>query len=227
MFEGLPALIAPIWNKFKQADDDHEQAVEVLQSGTAGLLGAQARSAIQKAHQTRVTAVAPLVKYLRSRAILACLNSTVAELNESVLKMVCTDEKLYTASNVSVDATGQGLNLSSEDMAKLVIPGMADHYLAIKPLMVVLLMRNLNAREGLCNGTRALVLQTLDSQLHVLLLDGRFAGDTHFIPYINFQDDRGWSFSLRRTQLPVRPGFAMTVCPSTYSHQHTSAQLTS
>ena len=39
----------------------------------------------------------------------------------------------------------------------------------------------------------------------------RHGGATHFIPCINFVDDRGWSFQIKRTQLPVKHGAAMTV----------------
>lgn len=212
VFNELEQLALAAQIIFEECDIEHQRATELLESGSLSDVAAGARNSICTSFQKRVDAAKPLCDYLESRAILAATNATVAELNEAISELIHTAPMLYTASNVSADMSDVGLKLSTEDMSRLTIPGVPDHYLSIKPLMVVMIMRNLNQREGLCNGTRALVLQTLNCQLHVMIMGGRYAGKTHLIPYINFKDDRGWSFAIHRTQLPIRVGFAMTVC---------------
>ncbi len=75
-----------------------------------------------------------------------------------------------------------------------------------------MLLRNLNTRRGLCNGTR---LKVKELKPHVILaevLTGSAEGQLVFIPRIDLAPSRvDLPFILRRRQFPVKLAFAMTI----------------
>ena len=73
-----------------------------------------------------------------------------------------------------------------------------------------MLLRNLNPREGLCNGTKLIYVRCLESRV----LECKVAGTerTVLIPRIVFIPKVGeYSFEWSRRQFPVKPAFAMTI----------------
>ena len=54
--------------------------------------------------------------------------------------------------------------------------GLPPHKLAIKVGAPVILLRNLNQKRGLCNGTRLVVKQVLDRLLKVAVMNGTHSG---------------------------------------------------
>ena len=76
--------------------------------------------------------------------------------------------------------------------------------------MPLMLLRNLNPREGLCNGTKLIYVRCLESRL----LECKIAGTnkTVLIPRIMFIPKAGeYTFEWERRQFPVKPAFAMTI----------------
>lgn len=91
--------------------------------------------------------------YLQGRTILTALNKYVDVLNDIVSSLVPTPVSTYEARDVGAgDASDTALNMSVEDVKAMKIPGLPDHYLNMKPLEIVMLLRNIQPREGLCNG---------------------------------------------------------------------------
>ena len=77
------------------------------------------------------------------------------------------------------------------------------------PLMI---LRNLNPQQGLCNGTRCILLACTRRVLKVQIIRGQQNGDIHFIPRIDcIPEEESVGFQFRRRQFPVRLAFAMTI----------------
>ena len=62
--------------------------------------------------------------------------------------------------------------------------GAPPHKLSLKIGSIVMCLRNLNFKQGLCNGTRLVVHQLLNNIMEVEIIGGRHKGKRHFIPKI-------------------------------------------
>ncbi|CAJ2638103.1 unnamed protein product [Trifolium pratense] len=76
-----------------------------------------------------------------------------------------------------------------------------------------MLLRNLDPRYGLCNGTRLLCRGLFMNMLDVQILTGSNAGKRAFLPRIKSKTSAssGLPFVLSRKQFPVRLSFAITI----------------
>ena len=76
--------------------------------------------------------------------------------------------------------------------------------------MPLMLLRNINPRQGLCNGTRVIFDKCIDNKLLqcTIVETGRIV----LIPRITFIPKLNeYPFEWQRRQFPVRPAFAMTI----------------
>ena len=94
----------------------------------------------------------------------------------------------------------------------LEISGMPPHKLLLKLGVPIILLRNLDADHGLCNGTRLKVLAMSRHLVKVVILNGNHTGSEAFIPRIDLIPTNAiLPFKLRRRQFPVRLAFAITI----------------
>ena len=92
--------------------------------------------------------------------------------------------------------------------------GMPPHKLRLKPGAVVMLLRNLNIKSGLCNRTRLIVETIIQGRLlQCTIASGEHRGRRVLIPKIlmNPTDETQDGFAWERLQFPVRLSFAMTI----------------
>uniref|UniRef100_A0A453BG92 ATP-dependent DNA helicase n=1 Tax=Aegilops tauschii subsp. strangulata TaxID=200361 RepID=A0A453BG92_AEGTS len=77
----------------------------------------------------------------------------------------------------------------------------------------VILLRNLDPHNGLCNGTRLMIRAFQDNAIDAEIVGGQHAGKRVFIPRIPMSpsEDTSLPFKLKRKQFPIRLSFAMTI----------------
>ena len=87
------------------------------------------------------------------------------------------------------------------------------HKLRLKLRCVVLLLRNLDSTQGLCNGTRLRIDAFFPTLLQVTIVSqGAYYGNKHFLPRIAiYPNDSNLPFKFKRLQFPVRLAFAMSI----------------
>ena len=89
---------------------------------------------------------------------------------------------------------------------------MPPHELILAPGALIMLLRNIDADVGLCNGVRAVVLQALPHVLDVVILSGTKAGKRVYIPRVTLAPKNpDLPFILRRRQFPIKLAWATTI----------------
>ncbi|PIC23968.1 hypothetical protein B9Z55_017477 [Caenorhabditis nigoni] len=147
-------------------------------------------------------------------AILSPTNQQALQMNQKVMEMIPGEMKTY----YSVDEVGDNQNSHSdaanfptEFLNKMTPSGLPPHKLELKVGALVMLLRNLDVRNGLCNGTRLVIREMGERVLRCAFISGPNEGGDVLIPRIKLSFDSGIPFVLQRRQFPVRPAFAMTI----------------
>ena len=88
--------------------------------------------------------------------------------------------------------------------------GFPRHIISLKPGMPLMLLRNINPKEGLCNGTKLIYVKNINMKLLVCKIPGK--NKEILIPRIKFIPDPGsFPFEWSRLQFPVRVAFSSTI----------------
>ncbi|CAF1613761.1 unnamed protein product [Adineta ricciae] len=150
---------------------------------------------------------------LCNRTILCPKNEHSLLVNEEVLQRLSGMEKLYT----SIDEVGcedgeDATNYPTEFLNSLTPSGMPPHKLKLKIGAIVMLLRNLDVSQDLCNGIRLIVRRLQNYTIDCEVVTGSNKGNRVLIPRITLTpSDAFLPFKLRRHQFPVRLSFAMTI----------------
>jgi len=146
--------------------------------------------------------------WLSSRSIICPTNLGVDQLNDKLMEMFPGEGRIYL-SHDSVEENEHQYPI--EYINSLSSSGMPPHALQLKKHCVIMLLRNLDPANGLCNGTRYIVDQLHDHILDAVIACGPHAGKRLFIPRIPLRpSDNMFPFNMTRKQFPVRPSFAIT-----------------
>jgi hypothetical protein len=152
--------------------------------------------------------------YIKDRAILTTKNIDVEDINTQILKKIPDDNEFAYFSADSVEDQDQvDASLYPVEFLNTLTPsGMPPHYLVLKKDIPVILLRNLNASEGLCNGTRLIIKGCYKYLLDAEILTGVNQGYRVFIPQVRLTpSDTDLPFSLVIRQFPIKLSFAMTI----------------
>ena len=155
-------------------------------------------------------------EHLTNRCILCPTNKMVHQLNEEIMQeFKASEPDTPTKTYHSIDeATMQDSLLYPTEFLNMLDPvGLPPHRLTLKVGSPIILLRNLNTRKGLVNGTRLIVTHLLERIVIGKIITGSHAGQTAFIPRIplDTEADIQTTISFRRRQLPIKPAFAITI----------------
>jgi ATP-dependent DNA helicase PIF1 len=149
--------------------------------------------------------------YMSSRAILSTKNEHVDRLNAMMIERFPGEEKVYHSFDTVVDDPQNHFPI---DFLNSITPnGLPPHELKLKINCPVILLRNLDPNNGLCNGTRLMVRALQDNAIDAEIVAGQHVRKRVFIPRLPLSpsDDISLPFKFKRKQFPVRLSFAMTI----------------
>ena len=155
-------------------------------------------------------------QYFSERTILSTLNTEVDCLNAEVLRKFSGEAQVFHSADSIPTSEQSGeedimLNYPVEYLNSINCSGLPLSKLELKEGCPIMVLRNLDAAHGVCNGSRGIVTRLRSRVLEVKLLTGDFAGQKVFIPRISNQPTEDQvAFKFTRRQFPVRLGFAMT-----------------
>ena len=150
--------------------------------------------------------------WMDGRAILAPTNKQVDLINNLIMDSFPGQPSILTSSDELSNADDLS-RFNIEYLNSLSPSGLPVHRLFLKPGMPIMLLRNLNPKMGLCNGTR-LIFHKIHSNhlLECSIAGGEFNKRKVLIPRITLRPrDREFTFEWSRRQFPVRVCFAMTI----------------
>ena len=107
-----------------------------------------------------------------------------------------------------------GMIVPTEYLNDQIVPGLPSHKFVFKPNMPIMLLRNLNPAQGLCNGTRLITTEIRRGKRIVVarIITGTHAGRLTIIPRINLSpNEELYPFAWTRRQFPIRASFVMTI----------------
>lgn len=155
-------------------------------------------------------------KFFEERAILAPTLDAIEHVNDFVLSMMPRDEKEYMSSDSTVqsdeDCEVQGEWFTTESLNDIKCSGLPNHCLRLKVGIAIMLMRNIDEANGLCNGTRLLVNELFKNVIGVTVITEKNIGDKIYIPRMKLiPSDPRFPFKFQRRQFPISVCFAMTI----------------
>nr|VDD13456.1 unnamed protein product [Brassica oleracea] len=150
------------------------------------------------------------------KAILTPRNETVDEINAYTISRTDGVSRDYFSSDsfeLSDTTSDQNDTLYAvEYLNSLEFSGLPSHKLTLKVGAPVMLLRNINQKKGLCNGTRMILTHVGDRMLKAEIITGSHIGKEVLIPRIVLlYDETKLPFTLRRRQFPIRLCYAMTI----------------
>ena len=159
--------------------------------------------------------VLPPPSYFLDRIILAPRNSDVDNLNSAILnKFPGHESTFYSAESIqSEPGVYTDSDIPVEYLRLIEASGLLPGELHVKLGCPLIVLRNIAPGQGLCNGTRVILLHASGRVLKVQIVGGQHDGEICFIPRITLipSSQPGLSFHLRRRQFPVRLAFALTI----------------
>ena len=155
-------------------------------------------------------------EYLKERTILAPKNETVNEIKQYMLQFLPGEKNHYLSSDSICKASS---NIPDQDnlypvefLNTLEFPGIPNHKIELKEGVPIMLLRNVNQKLGMCNGTRLIMTHLGTWIIEAKIITGSNIGTKVFIPRIVLSPTESkWPFILKRRQFPLKICYAMTI----------------
>jgi ATP-dependent DNA helicase PIF1 len=147
--------------------------------------------------------------WLEGRAILSPTNKEVDIIND-LMESRMPGNGIRLSSADTLENPADAFRFNTEYLNTLNPNGFSRHILTLKPGIPLMLLRNINPREGLCNGTRLIFREAISAKLLRCTISR--TGREVLIPRITFLPKEGlFPFHWARRQFPVRVAFAVTI----------------
>lgn len=149
---------------------------------------------------------------MKDRAILAPLNKDVEKINDDIVAKLPGEYKTYYSHDSMKDQPEGAVEFTTEFLNSVNISDLPPHELKLKKNTLIMLLRNLDVSEGLCNGVRLMVTSLCNHIIKAKIVTGEQSGKEVHIPRITLDSSKGQlGCTMQRHQFPVRSAFAMTV----------------
>lgn len=149
--------------------------------------------------------------YYSGRCLITTLNKTVDSVNRLLNDTIVGDSMI----SISMDFRDEDEvePLGEDFLNSIELPGFSRHRLQIKKGLPVMLIRNLNVGEGLCNGTRMVISDFSERVLKCRLISGSNSGQDILLPKIKLIHDanRVAPIKFSRFQFPIVEAFCLTI----------------
>ncbi|GAB2278777.1 hypothetical protein Dimus_039305 [Dionaea muscipula] len=147
------------------------------------------------------------------RAILSARNDDVNAINASALQLFPGETITYLAADKMDETNRETANRFPQEYLNSLDPaGLPPFKLDLKVGVPIILLRNIAPKEGLCNGTRLLVVKCAGRVIQAQILTGDKKGNLVLIPRITLTPSTTEiPFKMSRRQFPIRLAFAMTI----------------
>ncbi|KAK9082218.1 hypothetical protein Syun_031310 [Stephania yunnanensis] len=148
---------------------------------------------------------------MTTRAILTTKNEFVDGINQLFIEEFVGDMVKYYSFDQIIDNNEH--SVTEEILNSLVFNGIPPHELILKKNCLIMLLRNINPAEGLCNGTRLICRHFERNVIDAEIINGDYKGKRVFLARIPFVPNEGdkCPVQFKRTQFPIRLCFAMTI----------------
>nr|GEZ71174.1 ATP-dependent DNA helicase PIF1-like [Tanacetum cinerariifolium] len=158
----------------------------------------------------------PTVKDLQEKAIICSKNEFEDMINAKVLSLLDEPTRVYLSSYQATPHGDDGGETEflypNEYLNSLNFAGLPPHRLELKVGGPIILLRNLNLANGLCNGTRMIVTQLLDKVIKAQIITGTRVSEKVFLPRISLINrDLQMPFVFKRKKFPVKVSYAMII----------------
>ncbi|XP_035836020.1 uncharacterized protein LOC110888601 [Helianthus annuus] len=143
------------------------------------------------------------------QAILAPKNEVVHEINDRLLALFPGQEVEYLSSDSLCpteeinDPLHQDL-YNPDVLNNVKVSGLPNHRLVLKLGIPIMLLRNIDQQNGLCNGTRLQITRLGKRVIEAEILSGSNVGSRTYIPRISMiPSDKKMPFTFQRRQFPI------------------------
>ncbi|XP_058740882.1 uncharacterized protein LOC131613211 [Vicia villosa] len=156
------------------------------------------------------------VAYLQGKSILASTIEVVDKINHYVLDLIPGEEKEYLSSDeidrTNTSYTGAYEVLTPEFLSMLRTSGLPNHRIKLKVGTPIMLMRNLDQIDGLCNGTWMIVTRLANHVIEAKIMSGKNIRNIFYISQMSMSPyESPWPFMLIRRQFSIIVSYAMTI----------------
>ncbi|XP_072058197.1 uncharacterized protein [Arachis hypogaea] len=154
--------------------------------------------------------------YFKGRAILAPTLDCVTDVNNKMTAELPGQERVYLSlDSVRAEEGNMKFELdafSPEILNGINCSGLPPHKLVLKVSAPVMLLRNIDQTNGLCNGTRMQVRRMENHVIECKTLTGNKAESIVLIPRLNLiPNNEALLVRFQRRQFPIIMSFAMTI----------------